>query len=91
MLRNLMEPIRVLFIWVTGLIIHYAITSKLGESLSWWSFMQLGGFIVLVLGFFTYNAVIKWPCFLYPKPEDAEKKPLLAEKAPEGNIQETTK
>eukprot|EP00727_Mastigamoeba_balamuthi_P012871 m51a1_g8206 putative integral membrane (376) ;mRNA; f:50511-52025 len=75
MVRNLLEPIRTLFIWVIMVFIHYVITSKFGESVNIWSLMELGGFVILCFGFLIYNNVIKVPCCA--EAEEEEKKPLV--------------
>lgn len=61
MIRNLMEPFRTLFIWVVDIFIYYVISKEFGEELNYWSFLELGGFIVLTFGFFIFNGVIKLP------------------------------
>jgi drug/metabolite transporter (DMT)-like permease len=65
--RTIMEAIRTACIWVTNLIIHYAIDPKYGEKWVTWSFMQVGGFCMLLLGMFVYNKVLKLRCLRYPE------------------------
>ncbi|KAJ3446331.1 hypothetical protein M0813_08031 [Anaeramoeba flamelloides] len=66
LLRNILDGLRTLFIWVTLIIIYYASpTSGFGEEWTNWSYLQLGGFIALVVGTFMYNKILKFPCFNY--------------------------
>jgi len=79
--RSTIDACRTLSVWAVGLIIGWEVFT----NESW---IQVGGFIVLVLGTFTYNKVIKYPCFKYdqPAPESEESKPL---NAPVGNDENT--
>ncbi|BFU20243.1 hypothetical protein EHI8A_088120 [Entamoeba histolytica HM-1:IMSS-B] len=61
--RNVIDPLRMITIWLTGLFIHYVITNKLGEALSWATLIQVFGFIVLAIGFFVYAGIIPLPFF----------------------------
>jgi len=82
MVRNLLEPIRTLFIWVTDIFIFYVIDPRYGESVNLWSILEGFGFVVLCFGFFIYNGVIKLPFLTYPPKEGEETKPLLSESTP---------
>jgi drug/metabolite transporter (DMT)-like permease len=73
--RNLIDACRTIFIWATQIIFGW-VGFPSGEHLSYYSFIQLGGFILLVLGTLIYNDVIKLPFFTYPVDEN-EKKKLL--------------
>eukprot|EP01105_Mastigella_eilhardi_P026554 TRINITY_DN773_c0_g1_i1.p1 TRINITY_DN773_c0_g1~~TRINITY_DN773_c0_g1_i1.p1 ORF type:complete len:406 (+),score=128.09 TRINITY_DN773_c0_g1_i1:161-1378(+) len=73
MVRNLLEPVRTLFIWITDIFIGYVISEELGETVNWWSFLEGAGFIVLCVGVFIYNGIIKLPFLTYP-PKDGESK-----------------
>ena len=55
--RTVLETGRTLFVWVVDLILFYGGVGggKLGESWSGWSWMQLGGFAVLVAGTLVYG------------------------------------
>eukprot|EP00708_Paratrimastix_pyriformis_P003045 GAFH01001810.1.p1 GENE.GAFH01001810.1~~GAFH01001810.1.p1 ORF type:complete len:394 (-),score=147.40 GAFH01001810.1:240-1304(-) len=68
--RNILESLRTLFIWVLNLIMFYATSGATGEAWTWYSFMQLGGFVVLCAGLFIYNAVIKIPALMPKVPTD---------------------
>lgn len=57
-LRTILEGLRCACIWVTNLIIHYAAGSK-GESWNNWSYLQLCGFLFLLLGMFLYNGIVR--------------------------------
>lgn len=54
----MLDAARVLFIWVALLAAHRIDSSK-GEMWSEWSWLELGGFVVVTLGLFTYNKVIQ--------------------------------
>jgi hypothetical protein len=76
-MRTITESLRTLCIWVAQLILFYSIRDTeyghhhptIGESWSDWSWMQLGGFGLLITGMLSYNSTIKLPGFAYP-PED---------------------
>lgn len=56
--RTVLETGRTLFVWVVDLLLFYgnvAGEAKLGESWSSWSWMQLGGFAMLVAGTLVYG------------------------------------
>lgn len=56
--RTVLETGRTLFVWIVDLMLFYgnvAGEAKLGESWSSWSWMQLGGFAVLVAGTLVYG------------------------------------
>ena len=86
--RTIFEALRTFFIWIVDLII-YQIDEDFGEDWDNWSFMQLAGFLILVVAMLIYNRVIKLPHFRYPDINDtqeeehkedgaeAEEKPLL--------------
>eukprot|EP00455_Lapot_gusevi_P010525 TRINITY_DN1475_c0_g5_i3.p1 TRINITY_DN1475_c0_g5~~TRINITY_DN1475_c0_g5_i3.p1 ORF type:complete len:488 (-),score=161.79 TRINITY_DN1475_c0_g5_i3:130-1491(-) len=52
--RMLVSTCRTVFVWVVDIIIFYAFDPDLGESWDKWSFMQLGGFVLLVIGTIVY-------------------------------------
>lgn len=51
--RMLVSTCRVVMVWITGLII-YSKDASLGENWDHWSWLQLGGFVVLVGGTMMY-------------------------------------
>jgi len=59
--RTILEGLRCACIWLTDLFIHYVITKdpKFGESWTQWSYLQLCGFLFLLLGMFVYNGVVR--------------------------------
>ena len=63
--RSILEACRVMGVWIVGLMFYYLGSSsyqKIGEAWSNWSFLELFGFIVLLLGTFSYKALVKMPC-----------------------------
>ncbi|KAJ3431463.1 hypothetical protein M0812_03145 [Anaeramoeba flamelloides] len=79
--RTILEAVRTFCIWVVDIIIYYGISKSFGEDWNKWSFLELGGFVVLMCGMFIYNGIWKIPGFTYPsanKTEDNdETKPML--------------
>jgi len=84
MIRMLLDPMRTVVIWIIGIFTWYVLTDgKAGESLSYWSILELVGFLLLCLGIFTNNGMIKYPCFKYEQKEDPKKKKTEEEKSKE--------
>ncbi|KAF4685610.1 hypothetical protein FOZ60_006341 [Perkinsus olseni] len=70
--RTMLEATRTAVIWVCDLIIQYFIApgSNFGEVWTAWSWLQLFGFLLLVLGQAVYSDLVKVPGFYYPpKPQ----------------------
>jgi len=66
-------------IWLTGLFIHYCISKKFGEAISWATLIQVFGFIILTLGFFIYAGVIKLPSMFEKAKAEEATVPILKE------------
>jgi drug/metabolite transporter (DMT)-like permease len=66
--RTMLEASRTAVIWMVDLVIHYWIypASSFGESWSSWSWVQLAGFGLLILGQSIYSELIMLPGFYYP-------------------------
>lgn len=66
--RTMLEASRTAVIWIIDLVIHYWIapTSSYGEIWTVWSWLQLAGFGVLILGQSVYSEIVKVPGFYYP-------------------------
>lgn len=59
--RTLLEASRTAVIWAIDLCIHaYMPESTLGETWNNWSYLQLAGFVLLVVGQATYGEMITW-------------------------------
>eukprot|EP00770_Monocercomonoides_exilis_P003083 MONOS_3062.1-p1 / transcript=MONOS_3062.1 / gene=MONOS_3062 / organism=Monocercomonoides_exilis_PA203 / gene_product=integral membrane protein, putative / transcript_product=integral membrane protein, putative / location=Mono_scaffold00068:88169-89492(-) / protein_length=343 / sequence_SO=supercontig / SO=protein_coding / is_pseudo=false len=76
--RNVLEPMRTMLVWITSIILYYASKEKDretsgGEPWSNWSYMQLGGFVVMTVGVMTYNFVWKFPCWRSPQDDEKAK------------------
>jgi hypothetical protein len=52
------------------MLIAYAGHAWFGEPWCRWSWLELSGFIVLIVGTLVYNTVLKLPGFTYPGPEN---------------------
>jgi drug/metabolite transporter (DMT)-like permease len=73
--RMMMDASRTSVIWLFGLTVHYKIdaSSPYGEAWTSYSFLQLIGFLVLVVGQGIYGEMIKVPGLSYPPPAIDEK------------------
>lgn len=69
--RTILESVRTGCIWIAELVIFYYVNNKFGEEWSDWSYLQLGGFIFVLMGTFVYNQVIKIPSLVDAKPSFA--------------------
>lgn len=56
----------ILQVWGAEIILFYALHGATGEKWTRYSYIELAGFALLVLGTATYNTSIKYPCFKYP-------------------------
>jgi drug/metabolite transporter (DMT)-like permease len=68
MMRVMLEATRTLCVWVFNLIWYYLVdpNSLFGERWTGWSYLELLGFIFLIVGQTTYGEVLKLPGFYYP-------------------------
>mmetsp|Transcript_4314 Transcript_4314/g.9578 ORF Transcript_4314/g.9578 Transcript_4314/m.9578 type:complete len:178 (+) Transcript_4314:868-1401(+) len=66
-LRTMLEGSRVAFIWVGGLALHYYLLPKssYGEELHPYSWLELVGFVLLLIGQLIYSEVLQLPGFEY--------------------------
>ncbi|RIA94712.1 integral membrane protein [Glomus cerebriforme] len=68
--RSTIDTSRIVLVWLVSLFLGW-------ESFSW---LQVTGFVILVLGTFIFNNVIRPPpCFTVPPPNIQEIQPLLSE------------
>jgi hypothetical protein len=66
--RMMLDASRTTIIWAFGLLVHHINpASQFGEVWTPYSWLQLGGFVVLVFGQAVYGEVLKLPGFEYPK------------------------
>jgi hypothetical protein len=72
--RAIFEALRTLTTWVAMLIIG-TFESSFGEEWQNWSWLELGGFILLVYSSLIFNKVIRFP--VIPYPEDVDDKGLI--------------
>lgn len=60
--RSILEACRTLGVWAASLALYYWFNAKsVGESWSPWSWLELGGFAVLLLGTLSYKGLVKLP------------------------------
>lgn len=69
--RTILEGLRCACIWVADLFIHYVITSneQFGEKWTNWSYLQLCGFLFLLLGMWVYNGIVRIEGLYYAPPK----------------------
>jgi len=69
--RVMLEAFRTSVVWIFGLTVHYCFdpASPFGETWTPWSWMEVLGFIVLMLGQAVYGEMVKVPGLEYPKKE----------------------
>ena len=80
--RTILESVRTLCIWLVNIVIYYvyAVPNQkfnFGEKINWNSLIEALGFSFIMFGTFTFNKVVKLPCFKY----DFEEKPAVAPEA----------
>merc|ERR1712013_24948 len=67
--RTMLEATRTSVIWIWGLAVYYEEpTAAFGERWLPYSWMELVGFVFLLVGQTTYGEVLKWPCLSYEDP-----------------------
>ncbi|KAH7827582.1 putative Solute carrier family 35 member F6 [Monocercomonoides exilis] len=59
--RTVLDNLRSVVIWIVNLFVFYFISTSFGEKWTHFSFLQLFGFISLVVSLFIYNGVIHLP------------------------------
>jgi len=74
--RTMLEASRTVVIWAVDLILH-AVNPKYGEVWSMWSYLQLGGFVLLILGQMTYSEWLTWGLRLPPAKVEAQLSPVF--------------
>ena len=67
MLRNVMEPLRMITVWIVSVCLYYITDKAIGEKLGLFTILEVFGFVLLISGFLLYTKVIKIPqLFNYP-------------------------
>ena len=73
MVRNIMEPLRMILIWIVSVFLFYVVDESIGEKVGWFTILEVIGFILLTFGFLLYTKVIKIPqIFKYPTKSETE-------------------
>lgn len=80
--RTLIDACRTIVVWTFQLFMHYVVFPKTnyGEKWTRWSYIQVIGFVLLIIGTVLYNAIVKIPFMEYDAPAPAkpsEKTPLV--------------
>ena len=81
--RTLIDACRTIVVWAFELILH-ACDNRYGEKWTRYSWIQVIGFVLLILGTLFYNAIIKFPCFVYTEPAKPAAEPAKKEGEGEG-------
>jgi len=71
-IRTILEALRTACIWVVNIFIYYAISDSYGENWNDWSYLQLCGFLFLLMGMFVYNGIVRVQGLYYPDQEKKE-------------------
>lgn len=73
-MRVMLEATRTLTIWIFNLAWYYLVNPKSAFAEEWtnWSYLQLVGFLILVIGQGTYGQKLKWSCLWYPPEEPSD-------------------
>eukprot|EP00033_Pygsuia_biforma_P000675 GCRY01000794.1.p1 GENE.GCRY01000794.1~~GCRY01000794.1.p1 ORF type:complete len:406 (-),score=70.12 GCRY01000794.1:241-1458(-) len=97
--RTVLEALRILGVWTVDLFFYYALGPFLGHSYmlkntsaekwSVYSWLELGGFFLLIFGSLLYNRIIEFPKFFYYPPveefgelsDDEEQQGLIQDKS----------
>lgn len=62
----ILDNFRPITVWGADLYIYYAVAlGTFGEPWTPWSFLELAGLGILLLGTATYNGNVRFPCFVY--------------------------
>ncbi|GKT31731.1 UAA transporter like protein [Aduncisulcus paluster] len=79
--RTLLEALRSVLVWIISVIMGYTLhNSALGEKLTWWSFLEAAGFILITYGTLVYNQIVKHEgLFNYLVEKEPEDKKSLIE------------
>merc|ERR1712187_62921 len=66
--RVMLDALRTVFIWIIGLFVYYCIneSAALAEPWTSYSYLELGGFVLLIVGQGTYGAMVRVPGLFYP-------------------------
>jgi len=68
--RTIFDTLRTITVWAANLFIFYVLhLPQFGEEWSNWSYLQLGGFTLLIFGTLMYNEVFHLPCSTYAEVE----------------------
>jgi len=75
-MRTILEGLRCACIWITNLFIFYVFhPDKMGEEWNDWSYLQLCGFLFLLLGMFIYNSILRIQGLYYKDADPKAKTP----------------
>jgi len=94
--RTLIDSLRTVLVWGIDIVLYFMTGGSFGESWNKYSWVQVIGFLLLIFGTLTYNAVLRFPGLYYepksatiaipptptptPGEEEEEKRPLLTPK-----------
>jgi len=76
--RTLLDSFRTVGVWIVGLVLFYGFDlENYGEVWSYWSYLQLGGFFLMISGSLIYNESVKLPFLEYPGSQKNEEEQSL--------------
>ncbi|ELP90355.1 hypothetical protein EIN_215080 [Entamoeba invadens IP1] len=70
MVRNILDPCRMITIWMVSVILYYSTGKSMGEPLGWQTCLQVLGFVMLTSGLFIYTGV--WKMNIFGKDKENE-------------------
>merc|ERR1712187_73897 len=83
--RTVLDALRTTIIWAVEVALGSLGYRTYGRSLTPHSWMQLLGFVLLILGNLLYNSVIRLPCFSYAKEGEEAPSPPQCQGPPPGS------
>jgi drug/metabolite transporter (DMT)-like permease len=72
-IRTILEALRTACVWFVNLFIYYVIDKEFGEAWTDWSYLQLCGFLFLLIGLFVYNGIFRIQGLYYPDEHVSDK------------------
>eukprot|EP01092_Planopodium_desertum_P017078 TRINITY_DN989_c0_g1_i1.p1 TRINITY_DN989_c0_g1~~TRINITY_DN989_c0_g1_i1.p1 ORF type:complete len:170 (-),score=12.11 TRINITY_DN989_c0_g1_i1:65-541(-) len=71
--RTIVDALSLIVIWMISLLLYYTVEKDYGQPWNNFSYLQLGGFGILVLGTVVYNGLLKLPCSIYEVKQNKKK------------------
>jgi len=70
--KVMLDAFRTLFLWILALFVNYVVGESVGIAETWtaFSFLELGGFVLLIIGQLIYGAMMRVPGLYYPSDDE---------------------